>query len=227
MSVSRREQNRQAKAGRILDAALQVFADQGYDGASMDAIAREAGVSKPTLYQYFGNKQALFTAMLETEREGMLAPLSQVEGRDTVAVLHAFAWRYAKAVLRPDMLSLARLIIGEAARQPGIGALFQSVGPDTVRAGLVDYLQAQRDVGALVFDDAELAAEDLWGLILSAPRTQALYRPEVRLSERALARYIHNGLRVFLTAYAREPEHALTTLKGLIAAGPVRRRPAS
>jgi hypothetical protein len=42
------------------------------------------------------------------------------------------------------------------------------------------YLKASAPMGRLDFDDAELAAQDLWGLILSAPRTQALYMPDSR-----------------------------------------------
>lgn len=216
MAVSKREQNRQAKEKRILDAALAVFSEAGYSGASMDLIAVRAGVSKPTLYQYFGNKQSLFTAMLVPQREFMLKAFAESAGRDCVDVLYDFSWQYADFVLRPDMLSLARLIIGEAGRIPGIGELYQSVGPDTLRAGIVSYLETQRDAGALRFDDAELAAEDLWGLILSAPRTQALYRPDAVPGKRARALYIHNGLRVFLTAYARRPKKALASLDKLI-----------
>jgi hypothetical protein len=82
----------------------------------------------------------------------------------------------------------------------------------------MDYLQGQRHAGRLVFDDAELAAQDLWGLILSAPRTQALYMPD-RLPTRAeIARYLHNGLKVFLKAYSTQPETDLAELARLIGA---------
>ena len=53
---------------RILVAALSVFAAEGYSGTSMDAIAAKASVSKPTLYQYFGTKEQLFTEIMLAER---------------------------------------------------------------------------------------------------------------------------------------------------------------
>ena len=56
---------------RILDAALRVFAATGYFGASMEAIAAGVGVSKPTLYQYFGCKEQLFAAMMLEKRDEM------------------------------------------------------------------------------------------------------------------------------------------------------------
>jgi AcrR family transcriptional regulator len=57
---SRRQQNRIEREGRILDAALRVFSLTGYSGATMDAVAAEAGLTKPTLYQYFPSKESLF-----------------------------------------------------------------------------------------------------------------------------------------------------------------------
>jgi len=132
-----------------------------------------------------------------------------------VADLHAFAWDYADTVMRPDMLSLARLIIGEVQRFPEIGRQFQESGPDRLLQGMMAWLDARRAEGLLSFDDAELAAEDLWGLILSAPRNQALHRPD-RVPARAdLQRYIDNGLRVFLRAYSTQPETDLAALRAL------------
>ena len=57
--LTRRQFNRLTKQRRIPDAALRVFAATGYSGASMEAIAAEAEVSKPTLYQSFGSKEQL------------------------------------------------------------------------------------------------------------------------------------------------------------------------
>jgi len=56
---------RQAKSRKMLDASLHEFSARGYDGASMDSIAERAEVSKPTLYQYFGDKEGLFAAVLQ------------------------------------------------------------------------------------------------------------------------------------------------------------------
>jgi hypothetical protein len=132
--------------------------------------------------------------------------------------LHAFAWDYADAVMQPEMLSLARLIIGEVQRFPEIGRAYQASGPDRLLAGIMAYLELQRAAGRLAFDDTELAAQDLWGLILSAPRTQALYRPDAVPSRRDLARYVTNGLRVFLRAYSTAPADDLLQLEVLASA---------
>ncbi len=217
--VPRRQFNRKAKERRILDAALSVFAATGYSGGSMDAIAANAEVSKPTLYQYFGSKEQLFAAMMLEKRDEMLGVFDN-PSPSLVRDLVDFAWHYAQTVMRPDLLSLARLIIGEAQRFPQIGRAYQASGPDHMLAGIMDYLTRRRSEGALDFADAELAAQDLWGLILSAPRTQALYIPDAIPDRAALARYINNGLRVFLKAYSAAPEADLAELAALTKGDP-------
>ncbi len=216
--LPKREQNRLNRERAILDAALKVFAAQGYSGASMDAVAAEAGVTKPTLYSYFPSKESLFQAMMLGKRDVMLDVFEHPSDQGMVADLLIFAWAYADTVMRPEMLALARLIIGEVQRFPEIGRAYQASGPDHLLRGIMRYLEGQRRAGRLAFEDAELAAQDLWGLILSAPRTQALYMPDVQPDRAVLQRYILNGLRVFLKAYSTAPGPDLAQLEALTGA---------
>jgi TetR/AcrR family transcriptional regulator, mexJK operon transcriptional repressor len=215
-ALPRRQQNRIERERRILEAALKVFSETGYSGATMDAVAIEAGLSKPTLYQYFASKEALFSGMMLGERDQMLEFFLHPSGKGIVADLHGFAWDYADTVMRPNLLSLARLIIGEVQRFPEIGRAYQESGPDRLLRGIMDYLEGRRAAGQLAFEDAELAAQDLWGLILSAPRTQALYMPDHLPTRAEVARYLNNGLRVFLKAYSTRPAEDLAALEALI-----------
>lgn len=213
--LPKRQQNRIVREGRILDAALRIFSEKGFAGASMDDIAAAAGISKPTLYQYFPSKDELFTAMMSQERDHMLESFEYPSAEGMVSELYAFSWHYAEIVLRPDMLNLARLIISEAQRLPEIGRVYQASGPDRVLAGMMGYLERQRAAGRLSFDDAELAAEDLWGLILSAPRNRVLHVPDALPDRATLERYIRNGLGVFLRAYSTAPREDIARLSSL------------
>lgn len=211
-ALPRRAQNRIDRTRAILDAALIVFAEAGYAGASMDTVAARAGITKPTLYQYFPSKDALFQAMMSGKRDVMLEPFLHPTGGGMVRDLYDFAFAYADVVLEPRMLALARLVIGEVQRFPEIGRAYQAAGPDPLLAGIVDYLTARRAEGRLAFQDAELAAEDFWGLILSAPRTRALHRPDAPPTPAEVARSIQNGLWVFLRAYSTDPDADLAAL---------------
>ena len=124
MSQSLREKNRLEKRQRALDAALTVFSENGYAAATMDAIAMEAGLTKPTIYQYFNSKQALFQAMMLAPRNNMLMVFDAPSDACHVTQLWRFSWAYADVVMRPEFLSLARLVIGDATRLPDLGQAY-------------------------------------------------------------------------------------------------------
>ena len=65
MRAGTRGMPREQRERLILDVAGQVFARAGYESASMDEIAEEAGVSKPMLYAYFRSKEGLYLAYIE------------------------------------------------------------------------------------------------------------------------------------------------------------------
>ncbi|MGI9355247.1 MAG: alpha/beta fold hydrolase [Rhizobiaceae bacterium] len=215
--VSSRQAHHQRKSVNILDAALQEFSRNGYSGASMQDIAKRAGVSKPTLYQYFGPKEGLFKAVLEMGRSEFLAPLQDAQSHSLVDALWRFSRTYAKFVLRRDMLSIARLVIAEAERTPELAAQYHRQGPQQAQCGIADFLQVRCAAGELEFTAAPLAAEHLWSLVLSGPRNRSLHFPDEQVSDTDLSRSIFQGLRVFLQAYSTAPERHVRELEHLAA----------
>ncbi|WP_420860610.1 alpha/beta fold hydrolase [Algirhabdus cladophorae] len=197
---TRLEKQRQKRA-QILRAAHAEFCDAGFDGASMDRLARAADVSKPTLYQYFNDKEGLFAAVLDQGRAHIIAPLAG-QGGTLVDRLWRFSWTYAEFVLRPDLLSLARLILGEAGRRPESALQYHQSGPARAFEGLVDFVAAAHVAGELDVVDAQLAANDLWSLILSGPRDHYLHYVNERPSQDELLHVIAHGLDMFLRAYS-------------------------
>lgn len=214
--LSRREQNRSEKRNRALDAALKVFSEKGYASATMDAIAAKAGLTKPTLYSYFPSKDELFNEMMLAPRDNMLMAFDHAPQDCHVMQLWDFSWAYSKTVMQPEFLALARLVIADAQRSPELGKAYQASGPDRVLKGLAQFMTRQAQLDRLDIKDAELAAEDFWGLILSAPRNRALHVPDTRTSLKILSKYIHNGINVFLKAYSTNPQADLDRLAKLI-----------
>ena len=205
------------KRERIRRAAHDEFCENGYDGASMDRIATRADVSKPTVYQYFGGKDVLLEAVLDAGRTHIVSSLMSRDG-SLVERLWQFSWVYAEFVLRPDMLSLARLILGEASRRPDTAIAYHKNGPGRAFAGLVEFVQGAADLGELKIDAPDLAAQDLWSLILSGPRDHYLHYANDRPSEDEVLRSIGNGLRVFLKAYGGDPDAQIAELNTHISA---------
>jgi AcrR family transcriptional regulator len=75
---TRRRLPRVEREARMLDAAEAAFADQGFAGASMDAIAADSGITKALLYQYFGSKEGLYTACVERRRRELFDRLAEL-----------------------------------------------------------------------------------------------------------------------------------------------------
>ena len=69
----RRRLSAEQRRELILQAAAQVFAERGYEGASIDEIAKAAGVTAPVIYHHFASKQALHAELLELHSEALVA----------------------------------------------------------------------------------------------------------------------------------------------------------
>jgi len=94
---------------RILQAATKVFAHKGFDGARVDAIAASAKINKQRLYHYFGNKDSLFTAVLERAYRGIREAEAQLEldplpADKAILQLVEFTWTYY--LKNPELIRL-------------------------------------------------------------------------------------------------------------------------
>src|SRR5215472_5468716 len=69
------------KREAIARAALTLFSSDGYERTSVDAIAAEAGVSKRTVYSYYGDKENLFLSVVRDTYEGMLVRIGEIVDR--------------------------------------------------------------------------------------------------------------------------------------------------
>lgn len=120
---------RAAKPAAIVAAAERLFLAQGYGATSMDAVAREAPVSKRTLYNHFDSKERLFAAVVAEAWAGLTqAPASADADADPHDALKAYVARLREHWAHPDVLPLLRLIIGEAAQSPELADSYLAAG---------------------------------------------------------------------------------------------------
>jgi len=115
------------RPAEIIAAALVEFAERGFDAATLDDVARRAGVSKGTLYLYFPNKEELFKA---TIKETLIKNISEVEGMidlfpgPTIFLMDIVITNIFSRVVLSDLAFLPKLIIGEAWRFPDIAQFY-------------------------------------------------------------------------------------------------------
>ena len=126
-----------AKRRQIVEGARHVFLSAGFDGASMNDIARAAGVSKGTLYAYFVSKDELFEAIIRGEfaqsAERLCVFRREGDARD---MLTDFGVRLITRMSEPGTRSLARVVIAAAEKFPILAARSTKRGRFTGRPGL-------------------------------------------------------------------------------------------
>ncbi|MCU0854269.1 MAG: TetR/AcrR family transcriptional regulator, partial [Rhodobacteraceae bacterium] len=140
------------KVAQVLEGARAVFMRDGFEGASVDEIAREAGVSKATLYSYFPDKRLLFmeVAKLECARQAETAcDRGRLVG-PPAEVLFETASRMTRFFISDFGRQVFRMCVAESDRFPELGREFYNSGPMLVRKMLVDYLNDSVARGDLV-----------------------------------------------------------------------------
>jgi AcrR family transcriptional regulator len=198
------------KREAILDAAFRVFAEHGYERASVDAIAAEAGVAKPTIYNHLGGKENLF-------REVMIATVTRFNAR-TLATLDEFPAKPAdlraalvevgtklgSCVIDQQSTAMSRLLAAESARFPDLFDAMRATGHYRVRDALAGRLARLAHAGRLEVPDPDLAAYQFMTMIVGDLPLLAVMTTKP-ISRTVLRRTVADGVDTFLRAYSGGP----------------------
>jgi TetR/AcrR family transcriptional repressor of mexJK operon len=191
------------KAESILAAAWQSFLARGFGAVSMDAIAREAGASKATVYAYFASKEELFGAVIAREGERYFRGFSAGE-LDPCAVeasLAEIARRFLDLVLSPEAIAINRIIISEASRFPQLGGVFWRAGPERTRVQIEAFLSRAVAAGTLAVADIRVAAEQFVALLRGDIHQRQLLRLDDGVDAGELAAATAAAVATFLKAF--------------------------
>jgi AcrR family transcriptional regulator len=200
------------KSLQILDGARQVFLADGFDGASMNDIARAAGVSKGTLYVYFPSKNELFEALIRYDRAQQAEQLFQYGSHDDElgVVLSRIGLGLMRNMCRAEHLAHMRMVIGVAAKYPRIGKAFYEAGPKAGAERLADYLAEQTARGALApMADPVLAADQFIQLCQSGYFKAALFCVAEPDDEAAIEAEVATAVAAFLRIYRPDPPETI------------------
>jgi TetR/AcrR family transcriptional regulator, mexJK operon transcriptional repressor len=199
------------KRRAIMEAATALFLRDGYRNTSMDQVAADAVVSKQTVYKHFSDKEQLFREIVlgvTGNSEAIITDLTSVlhdneinSTADLRTVLTDLARRYIDGVLRPNVLSLRRLIIAEAERFPDLARTYFEQAPSRAIDLIADALRAFAERGLLDLGDARLAAAEYAYLVLGIPQDRAQFCPHERPAPAERDRLAAEAVRVFLAAY--------------------------
>lgn len=191
------------KEAAIVDAARKTFLAKGFEGASMDAIALAANVSKRTVYNRFRSKEDLFAAaIMETCRRLVPVNVADIEATlSPVEFIRQMAQQFVRGILTPEALALRRIATFEAARKPELGKTYLDHGPHWMAKSYAPILKRLSDRGAFKIDDQETAIWQLGALITEPLYTEVLLGAAPQDLDRAIDSQIESGLSAFFKIY--------------------------
>jgi TetR/AcrR family transcriptional regulator, mexJK operon transcriptional repressor len=191
------------KAESILDAATRTFLAAGFGAVSMDRIAREAGVSKATVYAHFAGKEDLFGAMIGRvcERRFGAFPATELDPADMRGSLTTLGRRFLELLLSPEAIGLHRIIIGEVARFPQLGEVFWRAGPERNYRQIEAFMRGAAECGALDLGDPRRAAEQFVGLVRGEMQLRHLLKLESEAPAAAIDAAVAAAVDTFLRAF--------------------------
>ncbi|MGH6935574.1 MAG: TetR/AcrR family transcriptional regulator, partial [Methylocella sp.] len=169
-------QEAERKHHNLLAAATRLFLEKGWDGASVDDIARDSAVAKRFIYARYPDKAALFAGAFERFIEKQIGILRVFEPppEDVEAGLRALGRRLLGLALRPEILAFHRLFIAVAPRFPALAKLFVERNRRRPLGEIIRVLAVYADRGVIQFGDPELLAEQFFILVAGVPQRMAL-----------------------------------------------------
>ncbi len=193
-------------SAHVVECAARLFLRNGYAGASIEAVAAEAGVGKNTIYRRYATKSDLFQAVVDHQMQIVLPPPDTIAATDAdlAAGLRRIATLLVKAALDPETTALQRLIIAEAERFPELSAicLDRAFSPAIAIARAVLERSAAPGTTSQTLD---FAAEQFVANVVYGPHLHALMGHRALTSSDDIAAYIDKALALFLNGWAPDP----------------------
>ncbi len=162
---------------RILDAATHLFLTHGYGATSIEAVARQARISKRTFYHRFEDKPALFGAVVHRIIDGLRPPadLPLLVGANLEETLLRIAGLILRAATSPQAIALHRLVVAESARFPQLVAAVTQEGSieEAIRL-IAGVLHREARAGNLTIDNPTFAAGQFLYMVMALPQRRAM-----------------------------------------------------
>jgi TetR/AcrR family transcriptional repressor of mexJK operon len=198
-SVGRRPGRPSLTNEQLLDKALEVFLEQGYDRTSVEAITIAAGMAKRTVYQRYGDKKTLFKHALKRAIDDWILPLedlAQHEAPDLETTLQNLGKTLVSNIMSPAGIRLMRITNSESGRMPEIGAYTYEYGTERTIRYLADLFRRYLDPGGVRDHDWREAAIAFLYLVVCGPPTMTAWG--LTLDEPTIEHHTRYGVQLFL-----------------------------
>lgn len=197
------EIKRGRKYDQVVAGARTVFLAEGFEGASVDLIAKEAEVSKATLYSYFPDKRMLFIEVAKEEcaRQADRALLVEDADQPVRDVLIKMATSMMAFLTSSFAQRIFRICVAETDRFPELGQEFYRSGPQLMEERLSAYFTYAVQRGELRIDDVRLAAQQFDALMKADVFIKMVFNVVETPDPKAMDRVIEGAVDTFLARY--------------------------
>lgn len=191
------------KFDQVLEGARQVFLTDGFEGASVDDIARSASVSKATLYSYFPDKRLLFMeiATLECQRQARDALDNIDMDAHPREVLTQTGRHFLRFVTSEVGQRIFRICVAESDRFPELGQKFYASGPQVFRTEMAAYFRRAEARGQLRMIDHVMAADQFGELCKADIWPRLIFGVCKSVDDAEIVRVVDQAVETFLARY--------------------------
>ena len=202
MMVNKRSKN-EVKRQQILDAAVSLFTEKGYAASSMDLIAKNADVSKQTVYSHFGSKDELFSASIEYKCESLqIVDLSLNDLSDPHTILFKLAQNFTEFITSKEACAVHKICVFESTTYPQVSEIFYKAGPLRI-TNEVSLLMTKLDQQKiLAIENPRHAALQFLNTMKGELWMQVEFNIKERISPEEVEKYLHESVAFFIRAYA-------------------------
>jgi TetR/AcrR family transcriptional repressor of mexJK operon len=186
----------------ILDAAQNLFYNLGFDETSLAMIIKDAGGSRRSIYNEFGNKHGLLMAVIQRQVKTQSEILTSIN-RDLEAkeALNQVCFKFVVGMLSPELMSLFRLVVQQVVKFPELGEMIYKNGPMTGILPLVDYLTWLTEQKILKIDNCHFSAQMLMEMAKGPLHTRSLLLPDKQASDEEITYQVTKAVDLFLHAH--------------------------
>ncbi|MEI8388323.1 MAG: TetR/AcrR family transcriptional regulator [bacterium] len=186
------------KSELIFNAAFKLFLKCGYNNTSMDEVAKEAGVSKQTIYNNFENKQIILQKIVINQSKKYYKDIEDVEVTEENfdILLEKFCKNFLKLVIDEKLCAVHRIVLSEMATNPNITKNFYNIGPSITYIMLEKFISKAAAKGLIQVSSPSKYADHLISLLKGKYYNEILFGVRDNVSKEELEEHLKSVLTI-------------------------------
>lgn len=193
----------ESKGQQILVAATELFTEHGYSSTSMDLVAKQAGVSKQTVYSHFGNKDQLFAESIKSKCDSyQVIDYALTKTAKPEEILFVLAQRFLAMITSRESLAVHKVCAYESKSHPQLSELFYQGGPQRLIAEVTQLMEKFDNEQQLNISNAKFAALQFLNMVKGETWMRVEFNTKEQVPATEVEAYLKATIAMFLKGYS-------------------------